>query len=532
LLIACMNLASMLLARAVVRRNEIAVRLALGARRSRIVRQLLTESVLLALIAGAAGLLLAVWLLDLMMAFMPALPEGIRVAFDLHLDWRVLVYTLAFSSLTGVLFGLVPALHSSTAEVASVLKDDSSLFSGRYRKSRIRTALVVAQVAFSLLLLISAGLVWRTLEKIRPTRVGFSTDNMVIAPVGPDERRYDRTKTQEFYRNLSERVAALPGVQSASLVDELPGGVLGGIRRSTEIEGYKPQPGESLHLDAALTGPRYFTNMKVPFVQGRDFDERDRDGAPCVAIVNEAFTQRYFGGASPLGKHLAKVTGRPNQNEWCEIVGVIRDNDWQVVHELRPFFAMAEQQSERKRMTLIVSATTDAKSLIVPVRQVIRDLDRTIPVADVQTLQDFFGMVLYPFRLVGALMAACGLMALLLATVGIYGVVSYSVAQRTREVGIRIALGASHNQIMKLVVRQGMLLVVYGLAAGLLLAFVLMRVAASAVAEAEILFGVSTTDSLTFAGVTLVLTAVALLACYLPARRATRVDPVVALRYE
>jgi macrolide transport system ATP-binding/permease protein len=532
LLIACMNLASMLLARAVVRRNEIAVRLALGARRSRIVRQLLTESVLLALIAGAAGLLLATWLLDLSMAFMPPLPEGIRIAFDLHLDWRVLVYTFAFSSVTGVLFGLVPALHSSKAEVATVLKDDSSLFSGRFHKSRIRTSLVVAQVAFSLLLLVGAGLVWRTLEKIRPTRVGFSTDNMVIAPVGLDEKRYDRSRTQEFYRNLAERVAALPGVQSASLVDELPGDIIGGIRRGTEIEGYKAQPGESLHLDAALAGPRYFTNMKVPFVQGRDFDERDRDGAPCVAIVNETFSQRYFGGASPLGKHLAKQTGRSTQNEWCEIVGVIRDNEWQVTHELRPFFAIAAQQSERRRMTLVVSATTDAKSLIVPVRQVIRDLDRTIPVADVQTLQDYFGFFLYPFRLVGAVMAACGLMALLLATVGIYGVVSYSVAQRTREVGIRIALGASHNHILKLVVRQGMLLVICGLAVGLLLALVLMRVAASAVAEAGLLFGVSTTDSLTFAAVTILLALIALLACYLPARRATRVDPVVALRYE
>lgn len=532
LLIACMNLASMLLARAVVRRNEIAVRLALGARRSRIVRQLLTESVLLALIAGAAGMLLAVWLLDLMIAFMPALPEGIRVAFDLRLDWRVLVYTFAFATLTGLLFGLVPALHSSKAEVATVLKDDSALFAGRYRKSRIRTSLVVAQVAFSLLLLISAGLVWRTLEKIRPTRVGFSTDNMVVAPVLLDDGRYDRARTQEFYRNLSERVAALPGVHNVSLVSELPGGVVGGARRSTEIEGYKAQPGESFHLDAALTGPRYFSNMNVPVVQGRDFDERDRDGAPCVAIVNEAFTQRYFGGASPLGKHLAKQNGRSAEKQWCEIVGVIRDNAWQSVHELRPFFAMAASQSERGRLTLVVNASTDAKSLIVPVRQVIRDLDRTIPVADVQTLQDYFSIVLYPFQLVGAVMAACGLMALLLATVGIYGVISYSVAQRTREVGIRIALGASQNQILKLVVRQGMLLVIYGLAAGLLLSMVLMQLAASAVAEAELLFGVSTTDSLTFAGVTILLTAVALLACYLPARRATRVDPVVALRYE
>jgi putative ABC transport system permease protein len=307
---------------------------------------------------------------------------------------------------------------------------------------------------------------------------------------------------------------------------------VGGVRRSTEIEGYKTQPGESLHLDAALTGPRYFTNMKVPIVQGRDFEERDRDGAPCVAIVNEAFGQRYFGGAAPLGKHLAKQSGRSTEREWCEIVGVIRDNQFQAVHELRPFFAMASQQSDRRHMTVVVNASTDAKSLIVPVRQVVHDLDRTIPVADVQTLQDYFGIVLYPFRVVGAVMAACGLMALLLATVGIYGVVSYSVAQRTREVGIRIALGASQSHILQLVVRQGMMLVIYGLAAGLLLALILMRVAASAVAEAELLFGVSTTDSLTFAAVTILLTAVALLACYLPARRATRVDPVVALRYE
>jgi putative ABC transport system permease protein len=272
--------------------------------------------------------------------------------------------------------------------------------------------------------------------------------------------------------------------------------------------------------------------MKVPLVQGRDFDERDREGAPCVAIVNETFTQRYFGGASPLGKHLVRDTGRPNEKQMCEIVGVIRDNEWQSSHELRPFFAMALQQSQRSRMTLIVNATTDANALVAPVRQVIRDLDRTIPVADVQTLQQLFSLMLYPFRLVGAVMAACGLMALLLATVGIYGVVSYSVAQRTREVGIRIALGASQLEILKLIVRQGMMLVIVGLAVGLVLALVLMRVAASAVAEAELLFGVSTTDSLTFGGVTVLLTLIALLACYLPARRAMRVDPVVALRYE
>ena len=533
LLIACMNLASMLLARAVSRRNEIAVRLALGARRSRIVRQLLTESVLLSLIAGVAGLLLALWLLDLLMAFMPALPEGIRVAVDLRLDWRVLVYTFAFATVTGLLFGLAPALHSSRAEVATVLKDDSGLFSGRYSKSRVRKGLVVAQVAFSLLLLISAGLVWRTLERIRPTRVGFSTDNILVAPLLLEGQRYDRQKTQEFYRSVSERVAALPGVQAVSLVDIVPGGVLGSARRSIDIEDYKPQPNERMEIESTIAGPHYFTHMKMPLVQGRDFDERDRDGAPCVAIVNEAFAQRYFGGASPLGKHLARHVGGGKEKQQCEIVGMIRDDAWQSLNEaVRPFFAMSVMQSHEDRMMLMVSASGDVKSLTAPVRQVIRDLDRSVPLADVQTLQHHFSIVLYPIRLLGAIMAACGLMALLLATIGIYGVISYSVAQRTREVGIRIALGAQQIEILKLIVRQGMLLVAVGVAAGLLLALVLMQIVGSVAQEAEVTFGVSPTDSLTFAAVTILLTLVALLACYIPARRATRIDPIVALRYE
>ena len=533
LLIACMNLASMLLARAVARRNEIAVRLALGARRSRIVRQLLTESVMLSLFAGAAGLLVAIWLLDLLMAFMPALPEGIRVAVDLQLDWRVLVYTFAFATVTGLLFGLAPALHSSRAEVATVLKDDSTLFAGRYSKSRIRKGLVVAQVAFSLLLLISAGLVWRTLEKVRPTRVGFSSDNILVAPLILEGQRYDRQKTQEFYRSVSERVAALPGVQAISLVDIVPGGVLGSARRSTEIEGYKPQPGERMEIESTIAGPRFFTNMNMPLVQGRDFDERDRDGAPCAAIVNEAFAQRYFGGASPLGRRLAKHSGRTTEKVQCEIVGMVRDDAWQSLNEqVRPFFALSVMQDQRERMMLMVNAKGDAKTLAAPVRQVIHDLDRTVPLADVQTLQHHFSVMLYPVRLIGTIMAACGLMALLLATVGIYGVISYSVAQRTREVGIRIALGAPQFEILKLIVRQGMMLVVVGVAVGLVLALVLMQIVGSVAHEAEVTFGVSPTDSLTFAAVTILLTLVALLACYVPARRATRIDPVVALRNE
>jgi len=536
LVIACMNLASMLLTRALARRKEVAVRLALGASRWRIMRQLLTESVLLSLIAGAAGLIFAVWLLDLVLAFLPALPEGIRIAIDLRLDWHVPVYAIAFSTLTGVLFGLAPALHSSKADVSTVLKDDSSGFSGRYRKSRLRMSLVVAQVAFSLLLLISAGLVLRSLEKVRPTRLGFSSDNVLVAPVGLDEARYgDRSKGQDFFRELSERVSALPGVQAVSLVDTMPGGFMGRTRRSTEIEGYQASPGEDMQIDFAIVGPHYFTNMKVPFVQGRDFDDQDRDGAPCVAIVNEAFAKRYFSGTgSPLGKHLAKLGSGPKEpKQMCEIVGVIHDDQWQSLEKVpRPFFFFALQQSDRRRTTLLVSSVGDPASLIPSVRRTIQELEPNIPVNDVQTLREYFSVLLYPFRLLGVVMGACGVMALLIATIGIYGVVSYSVAQREREVGIRIALGALQKDILRMVVGQGMILVGYGLGAGLLLGFILTRVLTSSLFDSELLFGVSATDSLTFAGVTALLAFVALVACYIPARRATKVNLLVALRYE
>lgn len=536
LVIACMNLASMLLTRALARRKEVAVRLALGASRWRIMRQLLTESVLLSLIAGAAGLVFAIWLLDLVLAFIPALPEGIRIALDLRLDWHVPVYAIAFSTLTGVLFGLAPALHSSKADVSTVLKDDSSGFSGSYRKSRLRMSLVVAQVAFSLLLLIGAGLVLRSLEKVRPTRLGFSSDNVLVAPVALDETQYgDRAKSQEFYRQLSERVSALPGVQAVSLVDGVPGGFMGRTRRSTEIEGYQASAGEDMQIDFAIVGPHYFTNMKVPFVQGRDFDDRDRDGSPCVAIVNEAFEKRYFSGTgSSLGRHLVKFTGEPNApKQMCEIVGVIHDDQWQALEKVpRPFFFLALQQSDQKHMTLLVSSVGDPASLIFPVRRTIQELEPNMPVNDVQTLREYFSVLLYPFRLLGVVMGACGVMALLIATIGIYGVVSYSVAQRQREVGIRIALGALQKDILRMVVGQGMILVGYGLGAGLLLGLILTRVLTSSLFDTGLLFGVSATDSLTFAGVTALLAFVALVACYVPARRATKVNLLMALRYE
>lgn len=530
LAIACMNLAGMLLARAVARRKEIAIRLALGAARWRIIRQLVTESVLLALIAGTAGLAVTVWLLNLLPALLPAFPGGIRVAFDLRPDWSVPVYTLGFSTLTGILFGLAPALHSSRTDVGTVLKDDSNAFAGGVRKSRVRGVLVVVQVGFSLLLLIGAGLVFRSLEKLRPTRLGFSSDRIVVAWLQLDEVRHTRRTSQEFYRQLSERVASLPGVQAASLVEGMPGGFMSASRRSTEIEGYQPGEDESLHLDSIYAGPRYFTNLKVPVVEGRDFDERDRNGAPCVAIVNEAFVQQYFAPASPLGKHLAKFEDRKQQ---CEIVGVIRDNRWQSLQTApRPFYALALYQAHRTQMTLLVSTAGDPAGLTAAVRRTIQGLDAEVPVNDIQTLQEHFSATVYPFRLLGLVIGGCGIMALLLATVGIYGIVSYIVAQRTREMGIRMVLGALKGDVLKKVVSEGMLLVAAGLALGLLLSVALTRVLALALFDAGLLFGVTATDALTFAGVTLLLALVALAACVVPALRATHVDPIEALRYE
>ncbi len=535
LLIACVNLASMLLARAVTRRKEIAVRLAIGASRFRIIRQLLTESVLLSLLAGAGGILLAVWLLSLLVALMPELPGGVRLALDLHLDWRVVLYTIAFATITGILFGLAPALHASKADVSTVLKDDSGLFTGFYRKSRLRMALVLVQVSFSLLLLVGAGLVLRSLEKFRPTRLGFNTENIMLAPVTLNEAKYDRLKGQEFYRQLSERVAGLPGVESTTWVDELQGGFMGSARRGTEIEGYQTPAGQHPQIDAFYAGPHYFTNMKVPLVQGRDFDERDREGAPCVAIINEAFVRTYFNGGTALGKHLAKFesTGQARKKQQCEIVGIVHDNAWQSLQkDLRPFFSLALLQSDQKRAMLMVNTDGDPKGVVGAVRNIVRELDPNIPVADVQTLNEFFSLGLYPFRILAVVMGACGVIALLLAILGIYGVVAYSVAQRTREVGIRIALGALQKDILKLVIGQGMVIVIVGLAIGLLLSIALTRLLTSSLLELELPFPVSATDPLAFASVTILLGVVALLACYIPARRAAKIDPMEALRCE
>ena len=531
MLIACMNLAGLLLARALGRRREIAVRLALGAGRGRIVRQLLTESVLLALAAGAAGTLLAMWLTSLLLAFIPALPEGIRLSIDLQIDWRVLAYTFGFSFLVGVFFGLVPALQASRPDVIATLKEGADAFAGGHAQSRLRNGLIVAQVALALVLLTGVGLAARSLQNISPTRLGFETANLVVAPLTL-ERQYDRARGQQFYRQLSEQTLALPGVRKVSFVDEVPGGLLGRRRSSVGIEGYAPSAGESMEIDYNTIGAGYLTAMNIPLVQGRDFDERDRDGSPCVAVVNESFERRYFAAGRALGKHLTKYES-PTARQSCEIVGVVRDNKVQSLQkEPLPWFAFPLQQSHAARMLMLVHSEGAPESMVPAVRRAVQSLDPNIPVSDVLTLNDTFKPFLFMYRLFGIVVGACGGLAMLLASLGIYGTVSYVVAQRTREIGIRLALGANKQDILGLVIRQGMIRVVYGLGAGLLLALALTRVLASSMFGVDLLYGVSADDPLTYVLVGGVLLTVTLLACYIPARVATKVDPLVALRYE
>ena len=531
LLIACMNLANLLLARATVRRKEIAVRLALGAGRFRIVRQLLTESLLLAVIAGIFGGLFSVWVLNLLMVSIPPLPEGIRLVIDLRLDWEVLLCTAVFSVVVGVLFGLAPALHASGSSVITALKSGADVLAGGHRQSRFRNALIVTQIALSLLMVVGAGLVFKSARNVRPTSLGFDSLNMVVAPITLDQQQYNRSRSHDFYIQLDERIRALPGVRSVSFVDELPGGLMGRTRSSIGIEGYHPGPNEDMQIDINIIGPGYLTAMKIPIVMGRDIDERDRDGAPCVAVINEAFAKRYLGDQPAIGKHLIRSRGQ--QDESCAIIGIVRDNKFQSLEKQpAPWYGLPLLQFDARRTTMLVQTSRAPDNLIVPVRQTIRSLDRSVPVADIRTLSGSFAPVMFIFQLLGLIVGSCGLLAILLATIGIYGVVAFGVSQRTREIGIRMALGADRPNVLRLVVRQGMILVLLGLVFGLFLSAALTPVLTSSIFEIHLLNGVSATDPLTFIVISALFAGVALLGCYIPGRRATKVDPMVALRYE
>ena len=518
LLIACANVANLLLARASVRRKEIAVRLALGASRGRLVRQLLTESLLLALLGGAAGLVITPWATK----FLPKLfPGNETAALDLSIDWRVLVFTLGVSILTGILFGLTPALQATRVNLLPSLKAEANTDGSKRRRIGLRDALVISQLALSLVLLISAALFVRSLQSAVNFDPGFAAQDLLVASMETRTAKLNKQQSRDFYQQTLERIDSLPGVESASLsmIVPLSGG---GYRRFITLEGYEPKPNEDTELNTNVVSLNFFNTMGIPIVAGRDFNAQDTAGSPRVVVVNEELARRYYGG-NAVGKRLQIGSHTP----YIEIIGVARNAKYRDLRESQlPFIYIPLAQEFQPDMTLMVRAKTDPALLAGAVRNEMLGVNKSVSLFGVETMSQRISDQIAADRMIAVLLSIFGVGALLLAAIGIYGVVAFSVAQRTREIGIRIALGAEQRDILKLIVGQGMVLVFIGAGIGLALSLVLTRVLQS------LLFGVSATDPLTFASVVLVLVGVALLACYLPARRATKVDPLVALRYE
>lgn len=522
LLIACTNLANLLLARATERSKEIAIRLSIGASRGRIIRQLLTESVLLAAAGGLVGVLLARWIIDVLIGLKP--PIDIPVAIELHVDWRVLIFSMFVSVITGVLFGLVPALQATKTDLVSSLKDVAS--QSGVRRSWLRSSLVVAQIAVSLLLLVAAGLTLRALQQLRALNPGFNPENAIMMSFDLSLQGYKTADGVPFRKQLLRRVESLPGVQSASFTDYMPLSI-NYNSQAILIEGQPQERGANAPTAMnADVGLRYFETIGTPLLAGRDLNEQDQEGKTRSVVVNETFARKFFPGTNPNENALGhRFRTSPEREPW-QIVGVARDGKyWNIGEAPRAFvwFPLGDQLAFN---TMLVRTTVQPETVIGAIRSEIRALDPNLPVTDVKTLREHMNLSLFPARAVAALLAAFGLLALALAAIGIYGVMAYSVAQRTREIGIRMALGAQRSDVLRLMLRQGMTLAAIGMGIGLATALVLTRLLSG------LLYGVSSTDAVAFAGVSLLLGLVVLVACFIPASKAAKVDPMVALRYE
>jgi len=519
LMLACVNLANLLLARATERRKELAIRVAVGASRARIVRQLITETLMLSLGGGFGGILLAAWINAIVAS--TTLPTDLALVIDLRLDWRVLVFAFGVSLTTGIAFGLLPALQSSRPDLVPALKDEKSM--AGFRRSRLRNALVIVQVALSLVLLVCAGLVVRSLQVAQRTRPGFTPENAVTLSFDLGLQGYTEEKGRAFQRQILERAQSLPGVRSVALVSTLPLS-LDYSYSSIYVEGQSITP--STNLPVAIPNeisPNYFRTMEIP-LRGRDFSDHDDKEQSRVAIVNETFARRFFPGRDAIGGRFNH--GGPDKPYW-EIIGVAADGKYNSLGEnAKPAFYRPLLRNYSTNATLVARIFGGSQSAINGLRSELLNLDPTLPVYNVETLSEHMSLPLFPFRMAAIVLGSFGVLAIVLAAIGIYGVMSYVVAGRTREVGVRMALGAARGDVLFLIMRQGMSLALIGLGFGLLIAF------GAAQLLVKVLFGVSPADPLTFAGVSLLLALVAGLACYVPARRATKVDPLVALRYE
>ena len=525
LLIACANVANLLLARATSRHKEMAIRSALGARRVRVIRQLLTESILLSLAGGAAGLLLAVWWSDLLMALGK---EDIPRAVHVGIDWRVLGFTLGVSVLTGLIFGLFPAFHSSKTELVESLKEGSRGTSEGARRNRMRSGLAVAELAVAVVLLVSAGLLLKSLWRLQNVETGLQPDNVMTFDVGLPETKYDPDKQARFFEDLKARLETSPGVQSASSILPLP---LSGSRFviSFQIQGREVAPKDEPSADIFMTGVGYFRTMGIPLLKGRDFEQRDQHHSPPVVIVNEEFARQFFPGEDPIGKRMRPGLNtfedeQPTYREIVGVVGNIRNRDLNTPPP--PAYYVPQTQVPFSQVTIVMKTTSDPHSVISGATKVVAAMDPDLPVFSVKTMREYMSASVATPRFSTTLLSIFAGVALVLTLVGLYGVMSYSVAQRTNEIGIRLALGAQSRDVLLMIVKQGSLLILLGLSIGLLGAYALTRLISS------LLFGVTAKDPFTFGAAALLLGLVALLACYIPAWRATKVDPLEALRYE
>jgi predicted permease len=530
LLIACANVANLLLSRANARQKEIAVRLALGAGRARLIRQTLTESLVLAIAGGIVGLVLSIWVGDLLIGVMPF--ESFTRSLSMEPDLRVGLFTGALALTTALIFGLIPAVQASRPELNRTLREEAGNLSGGTRQARFRKGLVVAQVALSMLLVAGAGLFARSLYNLKTLDTGLQVDNLLTFRVDPSLNGYDQTRIKRFYTLLLDEVRRIPGVQSAS-VAQVPALTGNANSRTIQVQGYTPKQDENMNPWTNEVAPDYFRTMGMPLLMGREFNDRDVAGAPLVAVVNETLARYYFGAESAIGKRFGFRS--MDDPAAMEIIGVVKDSFYADMRQgtttenetPRVIYIPYQQSGELNEMTAYVrSAGSAAATMPDQLRQTVRRADASMPVFEMQTMEQTVDEALFNERMLALLSAAFGLLATVLAAIGLYGVMSYTVSRRTREIGIRIALGAERRTVLWLVLREVAFLTVIGIGVGVPGALGLSRFVRSQ------LYGIEPSDPMTLIIAAVTLGCVGLFAGYLPARRAANVQPVLALRYE
>ena len=520
LLIACANVANLLLARAAVRQKEIAVRLALGATRPQLIRQLLTEGTLLAVVGGAAGLLIAYWAQAWLWSYRPPFLQA--DAIDVRPDGRVLLFTIGVSIATGVLFGLAPALQASRPDLAVELKEKTGAPTGSNRPFALRNVLVASQIALSLIALVGAGLFLRSLQNAQRIQPGFDVEHLATLSFDLGAQGYTEEHGKQFEQQVLERVATVPGVQSAAFASTVPLSA-GGFARTVFLEGQDATDRRAGKLvQISVVSPRYLETLGIPLLRGRALSDLDQPNTPSAVVVNETMAKRFWPDQDPIGKRF-KFFGQPN---FQQVVGIAKDSKYNFIGEdPTPYIYQSTLQAYQPQLSLFVKAAIPT-SLLGTVRGEVQQLDRNLPLQNVFTLTAIFDQSLWAPRMAASLLTIFAALSLVLAVIGIYGVMAYSVTQRTRELGIRMALGASRSEVMRLVVGDGVRITIAGVLVGLIASLALSRLVAS------LLLNVSPTDVATFVVVPAALAAAAVGASYLPARRATRIDPMVALRYE